>query len=147
MNIDEVVAREGIRATLAAYTLAGDTLDAQLFCAQFADDAVFERNDFGSLPGANVKGQAALREMTDAWKNFPRAKCLLHNITTCRIEMTGKDTAKALTYFFTVSDNGPDHAGTYIDDMVRKGDRWLFARRQIITKWASDTSIFFPKAK
>jgi hypothetical protein len=147
MTLDEVIARESIRATLAEYTVSSDNLDAEKFCTLFAEDATFERNDFESLPGVKVTGHVEMRQMTAAWKNFPRAKCLLHNITTCRIEMTGKDTAKALTYFFTVSDNGPDHAGTYVDDMARKGDRWVFAHRRIVTQWASQTSIFFPPKK
>lgn len=151
MTLDDVIARESIRQTLAAYNAAGDGRIPELFHAQFADDAVLEFAGFSPLPGFRHEGIAAIRGMTAAWVKLPvddptlrGASFIRHNITTCNIELTGKDTATARTYFLVITDIGPDHAGVYADRLVRRGDRWLFAHRRITLDWRSPDSIFPP---
>jgi ketosteroid isomerase-like protein len=132
MNMDEMTDREGIRQTMSNYSMAGDGCDAELFVAQFADDAVFEAVDRFKLEGID-----AIRNWCIAWMKTPRDSFVQHNLATSRIEFTGKDTATARTYFTTYRNIGPDHAGVYTDRFVRKGDRWLFASRLVSPDWLS----------
>jgi len=151
MTVDDVIARESIRETIHAYNIAGDGRNAELFVAQFADDAVFEFAGYPPLPGFRHEGREAIRRMTAAWVKLPvndpefrSVSFIRHNLTTCRIALTGKDTATATTYFLVVTDIGPDHAGVYADTLRRQGVRWLFARRRITLDWRSPDSVFPP---
>lgn len=151
MTRDDAVAREAIRETLANYTVAGDNRDAELFMAQFAENAIFEFSAFPPLPGFRHKGLAEIRARTQAWTRLPPedptlrgASFVRHNLTTCQIELTGPDSAIARTYFVVFTDIGPDHAGTYSDAFIRQGARWLFALRRIALDWRSPHSIYPP---
>ncbi len=151
MTLDEVVARESIRQTIANYTVAGDTRTRELFHGQFAEDALFEFAGFAPLPGFRHEGIEAIRGMTAAWVKLPvedptmrSASFIRHNLTTCDIRLTGPNTATARTYFVVFTDIGPDHAGVYADNLVRQGERWLFAHRRITLDWRSPESIFPP---
>jgi ketosteroid isomerase-like protein len=148
--LDEVIARESIRQTIANYTIAGDNRDAALFNTLWTDDALFDFS-FPSLPSFRCEGIDQIRARTAAWKQLPdpdptlrSATFIRHNLTTCQIELTGKDTASAKTYFIVVTDVGPDHAGNYTDQLARRGDRWLFAHRRVDLVWRSPDSCFPP---
>lgn len=150
MTLDEVIARESIRQTIANYTIAGDNRDAALFNTLWTDDALFDFS-FPSLPSFRCEGIDQIRARTAAWKQLPdpdptlrSATFIRHNLTTCQIELTGKDTASAKTYFIVVTDVGPDHAGNYTDQLARRGDRWLFAHRRVDLVWRSPDSCFPP---
>jgi hypothetical protein len=151
MTLEEALAHESIRQTLSGYTVAGDTRDAALFHAQFAEDATLEFAGFPPLPDFKHEGIAAIQRMTAAWIKLPAtdptlksATFIRHNLTTSRIELTGKDTATARTYFVVFTNIGPDHAGIYSDQLARHGERWLFAHRRITLDWRSPDSIFPP---
>lgn len=151
MTVDDLVAREAIRQTLAAYTIAGDSRDARLFVAQFADDATFEFAAFPPLPGFRHVGLDEIRDRTETWIKLPPddpalrgASFIRHNLTTSHIELTGEASAVARTYFVVFTDIGPDHAGTYSDALVRRGGRWLISHRRIALDWRSADSIYPP---
>jgi hypothetical protein len=151
MTLDEMLAREGIRKTIHGYNAAGDARDGKAFAALFADDAVLEFAGFGPVPGFRSAGIDEIRARTANWSIEPGkdpsltlASFIRHNLTTCRIDLTGPDSATARTYFVVFTDIGPDHAGTYMDALVRKGDEWLFAHRRIALDWRSPESIFPP---
>lgn len=154
MTLDEMLAREGIRKTIHAYNAAGDTRDGAAFAKLFADDAVLEFAGFGPVPGFRSDGLAEIRARTASWSPVPGqdpslslATFIRHNLTTCRIDLTGPDSAAARTYFVVFTDIGPDHAGFYADTLVRKGEGWLFAHRKIALDWRSPDSIFPPLPK
>jgi hypothetical protein len=150
VTLDEVIARESIRETIANYTIAGDNRDAALFNTLWTDDALFDFS-FPSLPSFRCEGIAQIRARTAAWKHLPdpdptlrSATFIRHNLTTCQIELTGKDTASAKTYFIVMTDIGTDHAGNYTDKLARQGGRWLFAHRRVDLVWRSPDSCFPP---
>jgi ketosteroid isomerase-like protein len=154
MTLDEMLAREGVRKTIHAYNAAGDTRDGEAFAALFADDAVLEFAGFGPVPGFRSAGIAEIRARTASWSPVPGqdpsltlASFIRHNLTTCRIDLTGPDSAAARTYFVVFTDIGPDHAGFYADTLVRHGEDWLFAHRRIALDWRSPDSIFPPLPK
>jgi 3-phenylpropionate/cinnamic acid dioxygenase small subunit len=151
MSPDDAVAHESIRQAIASYTIAGDSRDAELFVAQFAEDAIFEFAGFTGAPGFRHQGLDEIRGRTAAWVKLPvddpelrSASFIRHNLTTCRIERTGPDAAQAKTYFVVFTDIGPDHAGTYTDAFVRRDGRWLIAHRKIALDWRSPDSIYPP---
>lgn len=151
MTMDEVIAREAIRQTIASYTIAGDNRDPTLFNPLWADDAVFEFEAFPPLPGFRCQGLGEIHARSATWRPLPivdpqlrSATFVRHNLTTNHIELTGPDTAKAKTYFMVVTDIGLDHAGHYMDDLVRQGDRWVFAHRRIALVWRSADGCFPP---
>lgn len=154
MTLDEMLAREGIRKTIHAYNAAGDTRDGEAFTALFADDAVLEFAGFGPVPGFRSAGIAEIRSRTASWSPVPGqdpslslASFIRHNLTTCRIDLAGPDSATARTYFVVFTDIGPDHAGFYADTLVRQGEDWRFAHRKIALDWRSPESIFPPLPK
>lgn len=149
MTLDEVIARESIRDTIAAYTMAGDSRDGDAFVALFADHAVLEFAGYPPLPGFRNEGKEEIRQRISSWSSIPgedpsmrNTSFIRHNLTTSRISLTGRDTARARTYFVVFTDIGPDHAGSYSDELVREGDRWLFAHRHVALDWRSPGSLF-----
>ena len=149
MTEGEDLAREAIRKTINAYSIAGDQRDSATFATLWADDALFEFAGFGPLPGFRRMGLAEICAGTASWSPLPgkdpslvRTVFIRHNLTTSEIELTGPDTARARTYFVVVTQSGPDHAGVYSDELVHSGERWLFSRRSITLDWRSPASLF-----
>ena len=149
MTLDELLAREAIRHTLASYNMAGDRLKLDEFLAVFTEDAVLE--SAGATPGEGFRceGREAIRRwMTDFPSRPARPagveapKFVRHNLTTSQIELTGPETAKARTYFHVYTQIGPDHAGYYVDVLRKTGDRWLIADRRIRVDWRAPNSLF-----
>jgi hypothetical protein len=149
MDVEELLARECIRDTLARYNIAGDRLRLDDFVAVFTEDGVLESDDRGVGTGFHSQGREAIR----AWmggSNGPTSgrarlpKFVRHHLTTCQIDLTGPDTATGRTYWCVYTDVGPDHAGQYIDVFRKIGERWLIAHRKARTDWFSPDSLFRP---
>jgi hypothetical protein len=154
MTLEELLAREGVRKTIHGYTAAGDSRDGEGFARLFADDAVLEFAGFGPVPGFRSAGLAEIRARTASWSPVPGkdpslslASFIRHNLTSCRIDLTGPDSANARTYFVVFTDIGPDHAGTYDDKFIRRGEDWLFVHRRVALDWRSPESVFPPLPK
>jgi hypothetical protein len=148
MSLDELLARESIRHTLASYNMAGDRFRIEAFLAVFTEDAVLE--SAGATPGEGFRceGREAIgRFMTDL-QDMPRPasieapRFVRHHLTTCLIELTGPESANVRTYFNVHTQIGPDHAGYYVDRFRKTGDRWLIAERRIRTEWRASNSLF-----
>ncbi|MCB2077817.1 MAG: nuclear transport factor 2 family protein [Novosphingobium sp.] len=151
MTNEEATAREAIRKTINAYTIAGDSRDSEAFPGLFAIDAVFEFAGFAPLPGFRREGRDAIRSGIATWSQEPgkdpsltRTAFIRHNLTTCQIELTGDNIARARTYFIVMTEIGPDHSGVYSDMLKRYDDNWLFTHRRITLDWRSPESLFPP---
>ena len=118
MNVDDLLAREAIRHTLNSYHIAGDGNDAEGYAAVFTEDGVVR------AAGVEFKGRENLRAWKASRTKAMTAAFVRHNLTTCKIDLTGPDSAKGRAYFFVVTDAGPDHCGTS-DDVYR----FLFEER------------------
>jgi hypothetical protein len=149
MTVDELLAREAIHDTMARYNMAGDRARVEDFVAIFTEDGVLEGDNFAH------EGRDALRAWMTGWRTPPagaaapapsassaKRKFVRHNITTSQIDFTGPDTAKARTYFYVVTEIGPDHAGHYVDEFRKVGDRWLISRRRANLDWRAAESTF-----
>lgn len=127
--------RDAIRDLLARYTYNGDRGRVDELAACFAVGGVLE------FPGGTGTGpQGVLVALTQRPRN-PALKFVRHHITNPLITVTG-DTASARSYFTVVSENGPDHSGTYDDMLVRGEQGWRFAHRRVRVDWQAATSLF-----
>jgi hypothetical protein len=149
MTLDEMLAREAIRKTMAAYTAAGDRLREEDFIAAFTDDAVLESEGVPEPDLFRYEGREAIRQWIRRWIDLPagverthQASFVRHHLSTCHIELTGADAARARTYWVAWTDIGPDHAGYYLDSFRLEGDRWLIQHRRIRRDWQAADSLF-----
>jgi hypothetical protein len=81
---------------------------------------------------AGAKARGAFDE-----KNFQR-----HHLTTSMIELTSVTTAETQHYIIVVTELGMDHTGTYFDQMVKHGERWLIKMRRATMEWSRSDSRF-----
>ncbi len=148
MTLDELLAREGIRQTMASYTMAGDRLRADDFVAVFTEDAVLESDGVPEADAFRYEGREAMRQWILRWRqpqanhSGPTATFVRHHLSTSHIEITGPDSARARTYWVAYTDIGQDHCGYYLDTFRKVGDRWLIAHRKVRMDWRSPQSLF-----
>jgi hypothetical protein len=150
MTLEELLARENIRDTLANYTVAGDRLRVDDFIAVFTEDAVLESDGVPESDAFRYEGRQALGEWIARWRRQPddtmdpgpRATFVRHHLSTCHIELTGETSARARTYWVAYTDIGPDHCGYYLDQLRKIDERWLIAHRRVRLDWRSDDSLF-----
>jgi hypothetical protein len=142
MSLEQAIAREGIRDTLARYNIAGDGRDLAAFVATFTDDAVYESAMFRCEGRADI--ETYLQGAWSAKPKGPTARFRRHNLTTCQIDLIGPTTAKSLTYYFVVSDLGPEHSGYYVDQWREGHGRWLMSHREVWMDWCHPQSLFVP---
>jgi hypothetical protein len=148
MTIDELLARESIRRTMANYTIAGDRLRGDDFIAVFTDDAVLESDGVPESDAFRCEGRDAIRDWIARWRpsggEAPsgRATFVRHHLSTSQIDLTGPDAARARTYWVAYTDIGPDHCGVYLDSFRKAGAQWLIAHRRVRLDWRSAQSLF-----
>jgi 3-phenylpropionate/cinnamic acid dioxygenase small subunit len=149
MTIDEMLARESIRATMVSYNVAGDRLQAAGMMAVFTEDGILESDGVPQADAFRYEGRKAIGEWISRWHRSgaadavsSRASFVRHHLSTCHIELTGADSAKARTYWTAYTDIGPDHCGYYVDSFRKVGERWLIAHRKVRLDWRSPQSLF-----
>jgi hypothetical protein len=149
MTLDELLAREAIRATIARYNVAGDRLRIDDYVACFAEDGIIEVWDHDRVHQFRYEGRKAIRAWQARWQErtagdvpVHQASFVRHHLSTCRIDLTGPDTARTTTYWTAWTDVGPDHAGVYADEFRKIGDEWLIAHRRVREDWRSPHSLF-----
>jgi hypothetical protein len=140
MNTEDLLAREAIRHTQAAYHLAGDRGRVDDLVAVFAEDGVLE------IPTGVHAGRQAIRAALSAVRVDAPAPTeipgfLHHHLTTTHVELDGPDAATGTCYFLVMSPVGVDHCGRYADRYVRVDGEWLIARRRATVSWASPDSV------
>jgi 3-phenylpropionate/cinnamic acid dioxygenase small subunit len=136
MQAWELEAREQIRDTIARYAHCVDGGRFDELVELFSTDGVLE------VEGEPAhRGRDAIRAFVTgtgrdlaAGTGAPRIR---HHVSNVLIELAGPDRARARCYFIAVTDRGVDHWGRYRDDLVREGDGWLFAQRNVRTDGAA----------
>lgn len=143
MTDEEFQARAGIEKTLAVAAQAGDARKADAYAACFAEDGVLDLTSGG---GSVIAGRETIR----AWMNAPSpipppkdrpAGFISHHLTTCRIDVTGPDSATVRTYWLVTSPVGLDHNGYYDDRFRKVGEDWLLELRKPRTLWMAPDSL------
>jgi hypothetical protein len=143
MALEEPIAREHIRDTMARYNIAGDQRDLAAFLATFTEDALYESAIF------RCQGKPAIRAYLSAfWSSSPAKaspRFRRHNLTTCQIDLTAAIAATSRAYYLVISDIGPDHSGYYLDHWCAEQGRWLISRRQVWMDWCRSESLCVPE--
>lgn len=149
MTLEDMLAREAIRDTLAKYNVSGDRLKVDDYAACFTEDGVIEAEHADPAYAFRYEGRAAIRawqarwlERTLAGEKIHAASFARHHLSTSKIDLTGPDSADVRTYWVAWTDIGPDHAGYYLDRFRKVGEDWLIAHRRVREDWRSPDSLF-----
>jgi 3-phenylpropionate/cinnamic acid dioxygenase small subunit len=135
----ELEAREQIRDTIARYAHLVDGGRFDELVELFAPDGVLEVEGEPAHRGREAIGTFVAGTGRDLATDTgaPRIR---HHVSNLLIELEGPDRARARCYFLAVTDRGVDHWGRYRDRLVRAGDSWHFAHRQVRTDGAAPGS-------
>lgn len=149
MTPEDLLAREAIRATMARYTTSGDRLRVEEFAAVFTADGVLQSEGVEPADTFRYEGREAIRGWLARWLTpaaevgaTHQASFVRHHLSTCDIDLTSADTARARTYWVAWTDIGPDHAGYYLDSFRRVDGEWLIAHRKVRLDWRHPDSLF-----
>jgi hypothetical protein len=149
MTLEDLLARESIRDTMARYNTSGDRLKVDDYAACFTEDGIMESQHDNPDMVFRYEGREAIRAWQAHWleqalagKAVHGASFARHHLSTSKIDLTGPDTARVRTYWTAWTDIGPDHAGYYLDSFRKVGDDWLIAHRLVREDWRSPGSLF-----
>jgi hypothetical protein len=139
---DEALARESIRATLAAYNAAGDSGRVDEMVLTFLEEGLLETIDRRLLRGRDeIAGY--FRDLADGFSQTGGGpKLLRHHLTTSEITIEGPGQASGRAYVLVVTESGLDHSGLYLDRFERRDGRWLIAHRKLRVDWMVEGSAF-----
>lgn len=141
MTVDDLIAREEIRALIVSYNIGGDRGRLDQLAGAFASDGVLLRPSAGEGRGAGTGPEAIRDLLATARKPGPGPDRPLdfvrHHLTTCEITLEGPETARGRTYFFVVSEVGLDHSGLYVDRFRKEDGRWKIAQREARIDWVA----------
>jgi SnoaL-like domain len=151
MLIDELLAREGIRKTLAKYNVSGDRLRIEDYISVFTENAIFESEGVLERDAFNYVGRQNIRDWFGRWLREPdsdkpsitTATFIRHHLSTCHIELIDEISARARTYWVAYTDIGPDHCGHYVDRFELTAGDWLISHRRVRLDWRSAGSLYF----
>jgi hypothetical protein len=140
MDIDELIARESIRHTLAAYNHFGDRGQLAQLAETFTPDGTFEitRNTNGGAVG-RVQGRENIVAMLGGLvesgapqaNTAPGAPAYIRHCATNVLITVHDGYAEAASYFAVITSRGLDHWGRYRDTLVPYEGRWLISERQV----------------
>ena len=134
MTLDEIIAREQIRHTLAAHNQAGDSNDSEGWIATFTHDAILE------APGIHLSGYEALYAWKTSHTIFAETAFRSHHVSSILINLLSAQTATARSNWLVTTDIGPDHSGRYSDRFRKTGEGWLIEHRKIEILWRASNS-------
>jgi hypothetical protein len=132
------VARANILQTLHAYAIAGDRGRSRDLADNFLESGVLQSQAWRRVGRAEISAEL---ERIRASAN-PHLKRVRHHLTTSLIDLTAADRATARTYFFVLTNIGPDHGGNYDDVLCLTSGRWLFESRKVYIDWVSNETLF-----
>ena len=135
-DTSELLDRAAIQNLVVKYTIALDTLDADLYASVFAEDAEFT---FG---GNTYKGRAEIRKIVTGLqernaKQPADAPKSYHVLSNTYVQFVSDHEARHRSYWQTI--RGPSSGpftvggmGRYEDTLVKRNGDWLILKRQII---------------
>jgi len=140
MILEELIAREEIRRTMAIYNTSGDRGRLAEMAETFTEDGILEVASVPYVGRETIKSKIASGIKNRSEISGPHVTFMRHNLTTSHIEFVSDSEAHCWTYFLAITDFGPDHAGVYVDKFKKCDDRWLIAHRRVKISWDSPTS-------
>jgi hypothetical protein len=152
MEVWELVIRERIRDSLAAYNWSGDAYRLSELSATFCDDGELEIRGREPLLGRDAivtflgrhtePGDDDARRASMAAAAAARGvrHVVRHVLTNIRFLELTRERARVASYFTVFTEIGIDHFGRYRDTFVPVGDQWLIRHRFVSTDWRSPQS-------
>ena len=141
MNIEELLAREGVRYTVSRYNSAIDRAAYEELADVFMLDGSMTFGGHASLVGhdqiISTMRQGAQRRGALEPGNFQR-----HILGNSIINVVDGQTARSVHYIVIVTELGVDHSGVYVDEFVKSGERWLIRQRKANLEWVRPDSRF-----
>jgi hypothetical protein len=133
----ETAARLELADLLARYQRRADSGRLDELVDLFTADARFETN------GGAHQGVEEIREFFDATVVAFTGSDILpgrHHLSSILIEPGEEGTASTYACFIWMGRKGPDHWGTYRDEVVRVDGDWKFRRRRLTVEgWTADS--------
>jgi uncharacterized protein (TIGR02246 family) len=128
----KVAAELEIRNVISRIAILADQGDLDEYADQFTEDAVW------TLPGAPRRGRAAIRAGAEERRGqgiTGPGTATRHLSTTVTVSVERPDRAVADSYFVFLQDTTTSptivNMGAYHDTLVRQGQTWRLARREI----------------
>jgi hypothetical protein len=137
MTEDETTSHEAIRTLVTRLIVASDRARFTDVAACFSEDGVLRWST------GEAQGREAIAKGLAGPAANPAITFVRHHLTTIDIEL-GADGAsgRGRTYYFTISNAGPDHGGVYVDRYARSGAEWLIAHREVRIDWQTPQSLY-----
>jgi hypothetical protein len=126
----ELEAREAIRSIIGRYAHCADRGHFAELVSLFTEDGAL------AIAGRDpLVGRDAIRSFLTATKSTLAVQSarpfIRHHVSSILIDVAARNTATAASYFFVITERGPDHWGRYRDELARTADGWLFRRRTV----------------
>ena len=130
MDLEELTAREEIRALIARYNHAGDRGRLDELVACFGADGVMEIEGVAPLQGRSAIRRHLERVVSELAAASERVS-LRHHVSSISIELDSRLEARAHSYFAVFTEVGLDHWGRYADHFARVDGSWRIAHRRV----------------
>lgn len=126
----DLEARELIRSTINRYAHCADGGRFDELVSLFTVDGVLDVG--GRDP---IGGRDAIRAFLTNTKTSLAAAAtrpfIRHHVSSIDIQVQDREHASARSYFFVITERGPDHWGRYRDELVHEDGLWRFQRRKV----------------
>jgi hypothetical protein len=137
----EIVAREQVRDTVAAYNHSGDRFLLEELAACFTVDGVLEsRGDWVARGRAEIVATLSGVRTTEPTPDGAtlavgerRPSFVRHFVTNLRFDKVTPERIDTSAYFAVLTAAGLDHWGRYRDVLVPAEGRWLLSHRVVRT--------------
>lgn len=135
MDIAELSARAGIHKTLADYIRFVDTGRASELASLFTEQTRYQlAPDVIALERSEIVPRVQdLKALFATARDYGRIR---HHNSPAAVDLLEPGRARAFSYFCAFAAAGPDHWGSYRDELVQQDGRWLFASRIITLEGA-----------
>jgi hypothetical protein len=135
---DDSADRNAIRNLMARYSLSSDCSRYEALAETFAEDGTL------CFSGQATTGRAQIvARLNQPGRRNAALTLARHHLTTSFIEIEG-ERANGKTYFQVLTNIGLDHSGVYVDEFVKQGGNWYFARREARVDWQAPASLYPP---
>jgi len=141
VNHDDFLTRESIRATMSRYAVAADCADYAELAACFCPQGVLIVAGGLSLSGREAIATELTRRARARGHGIRSDIFQRHIIGTSHIVCEEK-AARATTYYLVITEQGPDHAGRYMDQFSPYDTQWLLTSREATMDWVNPSSRF-----
>jgi hypothetical protein len=157
METWEIIAREQVRDTIAAYNHSGDRFRLDELAACFTVDGVLEsKGDWAATGRAEIvkmlSGVRAAESVPADGEPAPatgvaqpparRPSIVRHFVANLRFDEVSPEQIRTSAYFAVLTGAGLDHWGRYRDVLVPAEGRWLIAHRIVRTDALVPESLF-----